>query len=61
MYSDTEGYLTNEQINTMLTPNADVYICGPAPFMQAIIGQLREMGVSQDRIHYEFFGPALSI
>ena len=61
VYSDTEGYLTNEQIDTMLTPNADVYICGPAPFMQAVIGQLREMGVSQDRIHYEFFGPALSI
>ena len=61
VYSDTEGYLTNEQIDTMLTPNADVYICGPAPFMQAVIGQLREMGVSQDCIHYEFFGPALSI
>ena len=59
--SDTEGYLTNEQIDTMLTPNADVYLCGPAPFMEAVIGQLREMGVSQDRIHYEFFGPALSI
>ena len=61
VYSDTEGYLTNEQIATMLTPNADVYICGPAPFMQAVIGQLAEMGVSQDRIHYEFFGPALSM
>lgn len=61
VYSDTDGYLTNEQIAAMLTPNADVYICGPAPFMQAVIGQLGEMGVSQDRIHYEFFGPALNI
>jgi len=61
VYSDTDGYLTNEQIATMLTTNADVYICGPAPFMQAVIGQLRDMGVSQDRIHYEFFGPALSV
>lgn len=60
LYSDTDGYLTNNQIDEMLTPNADVYICGPTPFMQAVIGQLKELGVSEDRIHYEFFGPALS-
>lgn len=41
--------------------NADVYICGPTPFMQSVIGQLKELGVSEDRIHYEFFGPALSV
>lgn len=60
LYSDTDGYLTNNQIDEMLTSNADVYICGPTPFMQAVIGQLKELGVSEDRIHYEFFGPALS-
>lgn len=60
LYSDTDGYLTNNQIDEMLTPNADIYICGPTPFMQAVIGQLKELGVSEDRIHYEFFGPALS-
>ena len=61
LYSDTDGFLTKEQISEMLTPNADVYICGPTPFMQAVIGQLKELGVSGDRIHYEFFGPALSV
>ena len=61
LYSDTDGFLTTEQISEMLTPNADVYICGPTPFMQAVIGQLKELGVSGDRIHYEFFGPALSV
>ncbi|MBN3526115.1 NO-inducible flavohemoprotein [Paenibacillus apiarius] len=37
---------------------ADVYFCGPVPFMKAIYRALKELGVSADRIHYEFFGPA---
>ncbi|WP_413366137.1 NO-inducible flavohemoprotein [Lysinibacillus sp. 3P01SB] len=61
VYSDTDGYVTKEQIESMLTTGADVYICGPAPFMQAIIGQLKDLGVADDRIHYEFFGPALAM
>ena len=61
VYSDTDGFLTKDHIDAMLSPNADVYICGPTPFMQAIISQLKELGVSEDRIHYEFFGPALAV
>ncbi len=61
VYSDTEGYVTKEQIQPMLTADTDVYVCGPAPFMQAVIGQLAELDVPQERIHYEFFGPALAI
>lgn len=36
----------------------DCYLCGPAPFMQAIYGILTELGVSDHRIHAESFGPA---
>ncbi|MFF5996143.1 NO-inducible flavohemoprotein [Lysinibacillus sp. KU-BSD001] len=61
IYSDTDGFVTKEQIENMLTSESDVYICGPTPFMQAVIGQLRELGVAEDRIHYEFFGPALAV
>lgn len=38
--------------------SADYYICGPLSFMKATIGGLRSLGVSDDRLHYEFFGPA---
>ena len=41
--------------------NAEVYICGPAPFMEAIIALLVEIGVASEKIHYEFFGPAMAL
>ncbi len=33
------------------------YVCGPIEFMRFIKLQLRVLGVSLDRIHYETFGP----
>ncbi len=36
----------------------DFYICGPQPFMQALYDSLTELGVREERIHYESFGPA---
>lgn len=33
------------------------YVCGPVEFMRFIKLQLRVLGVSLDRIHYETFGP----
>lgn len=37
---------------------ADVYLCGPKPFLRSLVGGLALAGVAADRIHYEFFGPA---
>jgi nitric oxide dioxygenase len=39
-----------------ILPDADYYICGPVPFMQAKLRALQDLGVPQDRIHYEVFG-----
>jgi ferredoxin-NADP reductase/MOSC domain-containing protein YiiM/predicted pyridoxine 5'-phosphate oxidase superfamily flavin-nucleotide-binding protein len=36
----------------------EFYLCGPSPFMKSLNCELLSMGVSQSRIHYEFFGPA---
>ncbi len=36
---------------------ADFYLCGPVGFMQFAKQQLITLGVSNDRIHYEVFGP----
>ncbi|CAM3754721.1 NO-inducible flavohemoprotein [Vibrio aquimaris] len=36
---------------------ADFYLCGPVPFMEALVKQLEGFGVGRDRIHYEVFGP----
>lgn len=39
-----------------ILPDADYYLCGPLPFMNAQSKALEEMGVSKDRIHSEIFG-----
>jgi 3-ketosteroid 9alpha-monooxygenase subunit B len=36
---------------------ADVYICGPVPFMDLVEAVLAEAGVDADRIHIERFSP----
>ncbi|WP_226573877.1 NO-inducible flavohemoprotein [Acuticoccus sediminis] len=38
--------------------DADVFLCGPRPFLRAFVGGLVGAGVPAARIHYEFFGPA---
>jgi nitric oxide dioxygenase len=37
--------------------NFEVYLLGPRPFMQLAYRSLLELGVTRERIHFEFFGP----
>lgn len=37
---------------------AEVYFCGPRPFLRHFAAGLTEAGLEAGRIHYEFFGPA---
>jgi len=39
--------------------DADFYLCGPLPFMQAQRRTLLAQGIDRSRIHYEVFGPDL--
>lgn len=58
-WSYTEGFLTREQLQRHLPlDDYDFYLCGPSGFMQANYALLRQLGVTADRINYEFFGPA---
>jgi hypothetical protein len=36
----------------------DFYLCGPPPFMKSLYDGLTGIGVREERIHYESFGPA---
>jgi nitric oxide dioxygenase len=42
------------------TPMADAtyFLCGPKPFLRALVNGLARKGVPADRVKYEFFGPA---
>ncbi|GGO92746.1 hemin transporter [Nocardioides phosphati] len=52
----TEGLIDLADVE--LPGDADVYLCGPVPFMAAVNGALIDRGVAADRIRYEVFGPA---
>ena len=56
-----EGYIDKELLGKLIEPDADYYICGPVPFMKAMVEFLKDLDIDTERIHYEFFGPAMSI
>ncbi|WP_053217924.1 NO-inducible flavohemoprotein [Virgibacillus senegalensis] len=59
---DKEGYVTLPWLKEVLGTNqADFYFCGPVPFMATIHQFLQEWQVPEDRIHFEFFGPAMNL
>ncbi len=55
---DCAGTVDTEVLQSW-TPYQDgeFYFCGPKPFMQNVFAGLKELGVDDTRIHYEFFGP----
>jgi ferredoxin-NADP reductase/MOSC domain-containing protein YiiM len=56
---DGVGHVTVDVLKELLPPAAsDFYLCGPTPFMRALYNDLLGWGVTEDHIHYEFFGPA---
>ncbi len=59
---DQTGLITKELLESW-TPvaEADYYFCGPKPFMRTVYSSLKSLGVSEDQIHFEFFGPRQEI
>ncbi|MDE2333869.1 MAG: 2Fe-2S iron-sulfur cluster binding domain-containing protein [Rhodospirillales bacterium] len=56
---DAEGLLTAEKLQSFLPiDDYECYLCGPPGFMQALYATLIGLGVCEQQIHYEFFGPA---
>ena len=56
---DDRGHVDIKLVKELLPDkNCDFYLCGPAPFMKSLFNGLLDWGVSEVRIHYEFFGPA---
>ncbi|SOC37797.1 globin domain-containing protein [Salinicoccus kekensis] len=58
-YSDDEGFLNHEDFEGL--QDRSVYICGSMHFMNAMIKVLHEVGFSEDNIHFEPFGPKMSL
>lgn len=53
-----QGFMNLTPLKSSLPlDDGDYYLCGPVAFMQFAKQQLLQLGVSDDRIHYEVFGP----
>lgn len=55
------GYLTEEILAEKIHADTVCYVCGPVPFLQNVVKMLVKVGVKQEHIRYEFFGPSLEL
>ena len=59
---DSAGRVDVDLLSQILPgKDADIYFCGPTPFMKSLFNGLIAWGLPEERIHYEFFGPATSL
>ena len=51
------GRINKERIARLVddVKDRDAYVCGPVPFMDAVIDMLKELGVKEEQIHFEKF------
>lgn len=55
---DSKGRVNIDLLKQLLPfDDFDFYLCGPPPFMRSLYCGLLSVGMSKERIHYEFFGP----
>ncbi len=60
--ADVEGCLTQKILNQWLeNKHTEVYFCGPKSFMAAINHTLQTIGFKENQLHYEIFGPTLTL
>ncbi|MBX9802150.1 MAG: 2Fe-2S iron-sulfur cluster binding domain-containing protein [Caulobacteraceae bacterium] len=57
---DRDGYVDLALLQPILDGlgRCAVYVCGPAPMMEALVPALRLAGVAEADLHHEAFGPA---
>ncbi|WP_167958006.1 FAD-binding oxidoreductase [Anaerosporobacter faecicola] len=58
---DEKGRLTKEWLERNIQKDAEVYFCGPVPFMKAMYQNLLQIGFSDDNISFEMFVPGVDI
>jgi nitric oxide dioxygenase len=57
-HCDSTGRIDEELLSELLPSiETEFYFCGPKPFMAGLLYTLKNLGVADSRIHYEFFGP----
>jgi hypothetical protein len=59
---DSTGHVDLELLKSLLPlDDYEFYLCGPTSFMETLYQDLKALGVADERIHYEFFGAAITL
>ncbi|MET3657235.1 NO-inducible flavohemoprotein [Sporosarcina psychrophila] len=59
LYSEEgDGFINRDFLAANVIEGSDIFVCGPTPFMQAVIKGLYALGIPEEKINFEFFGPA---
>jgi nitric oxide dioxygenase len=60
--ADQVGYLSEAILEEwIIDKTAQIYFCGPKPFMSAVKAMLNGIGFPDNQLHYEVFGPTTEI
>lgn len=60
-YSETSGRLNKEKLSKIMNGNEEIYMCGSVAFMEGMLEIFNDMGIDRSRVHFEPFGPKMSI
>ena len=58
---DHSGFIGHQHLEESVRDGADYFLCGPTPFMEAMYGYLKGLGIADEAINYEFFGEGKSL
>lgn len=60
-YSETAGRLNQAKLADIITGNEEIYMCGSVGFMEAMLEVFNAMNIDRTQVHFEPFGPKMSI
>lgn len=58
---EKDGYLTSNELSNWINEDVDIYLCGGITFMDTIFDELEKLNIGQADLHFEPFGPKMSI
>lgn len=60
-YSESAGRLNKVKLAEIINGNEEIYMCGSVAFMEAMLELFNEMNIDRSHVHFEPFGPKMSI
>lgn len=60
-YSESAGRLNKEKLSEIINGKEEIYMCGSVAFMEAMLEVFNEMNIDRSQVHFEPFGPKMSI